>query len=111
MLPGTGRMRRRRLKDSTPIVSFVFVTQDGFEPHHAHHASSRQSPDFNFQPNTTLTTMRSVSALALALASALSATDAFVPASSAFGLSRLSSSGVILKAEIRGPTEKSEGNA
>jgi hypothetical protein len=50
----------------------------------------------------------SISALALAV-SALSATDAFVPKSKAFGLTRLSPSGVILQAEIRGPTEKAEG--
>jgi hypothetical protein len=50
----------------------------------------------------------SISALALAV-SALSATDAFVTKSKAFGLTRLSPSGVILQAEIRGPTEKAEG--
>jgi hypothetical protein len=49
-----------------------------------------------------------ISALALAVC-ALSATDAFVPKTSAFGLSQLSSSAVILQAEIRGPTEKAEG--
>jgi hypothetical protein len=52
--------------------------------------------------------MYSISALALAV-SALSASDAFVPKTYAFGLSRLSSSAVILQAEIRGPTEKAEG--
>jgi hypothetical protein len=58
--------------------------------------------------NHFLTMMYSISALALAV-SALSASDAFVPKNQAFGLSRLSSSAVTLKAEIRGPTEKAEG--
>ena len=52
--------------------------------------------------------MYSISAVALAL-SAFSATDAFVPKYYAFGMPRLSSSAVILQAEIRGPTEKAEG--